>query len=1681
MAAPKKIKGRYEARDVIGKGGMGLVYKAYDTVVQREVALKTLRDSPSKMALDLFRKECGVLASMSHPNIVEIFDIGEFTEEGATKPYFVMPLLPGVTLDHLIKTSSQRLTVERSVEIVLQTCRGLHAAHERGLVHRDLKPSNIFVMPDDTVKIIDFGVAHMADTTNTLTVAGGTLPYMSPEQLEMKPASPLSDIFSLGVVFYETLTRRRPFDFPTEQETAQAIMRTIPPPVSELNPAVSQAISRVIHKAMAKQPWNRFSTAKDFADTLLKAHRNEAIEIFDVSKLEPRIQKATRAYEQGNYQFASELLNELESEGHVETSMTLLRRQIDQAVKQKNISNLLESARACMEEEEYLLALQKIQEIQQLDPNNSAAVGLRGTIDTRRAEQKVDEWTKLARQHLENNAFSHARDALKNLLQLKPKDTAALQLLSEVDRRENDYVKARQQKQELYKAAMEAWQNGEMSSALTKFERLIDLDRRVPDTSAPDRGVSYETSYNRLRSEHDLIQSSYQEARKHLVDGNFQAAVNICQDYLVKYPGHALFQALKFDVEERQRQDLSSRVAEINRRVEGEPELETRVSILREALEMYPGEPLFERSLRLMRDKRDLVNSIVAKARAYEERGQFNEALGQWEILQTIHKQYTGLEFEIERVKRRRDQQSRSEAKSRWVEQIDRLLEMGDYERAIELVRNAVAEFPDDQEMAALDTMAKQSQTRAVEAQQMFAQGQELCSQRKFDEAIELLRKAYAFDQHNKVIRTFLLETLLEQARSLMDTDWRAAEALSQQALELDAGHPLAKGVRDVALDRKREEEVEQWVAEARRMQAAGNVQGAMAQIEQGLAAYPREARLAQLQTTLSKSLPELQARTEVSQRPAPRAPESAPRPAEQPPEGWTQFEAQLRQQSPVADAPTMVNSASAGVGFSGPAARSADLEELQSIDHEAETHFDRASIDTGAQRAQEIAARYPDDPEVQMLATNVTHHLATVILQPGAAGIAGQQGPETGAAAAEPPEKPKKEKKPKATPSGTPGINRTVIWVAAGAAAVLVIVALLVLQLRPVMVRIHANPPGAAIRINGVERGAGDVSVKLRAGSYQLEASKQGYISSSIPLVVERGMQPIELSLKPAPPPAVVVELPPALRLSSDLSRGMVKVDDREAVELKDGEFTIENLGWGKHTLEITSGPAKANIQFEAVRGGLPSITNTPTAKELKAVVVTSFGNQARIQATYAPVKITVADTQQTGEIGPAGLELNNLSAGSHEVVLEEGKTRHTMNLTVGSGPTLQVQLYSDRNVGSLLILTRGEDDVQVEIDGKLQKRKSKGGQVRINGLAVQSHSVRVFKDGFQDEPARTVNIAKGEEVKQEFQLRAALPAVASLAIRGVPPGLQISLDQKLIGTVGPDGNFTQSGVPPGRHVIDVSDGRRHKQVAHEFRAGETVQVGADVIPQAPAKGSVRVTVTPANASVIYKGPDNKPHEVRGGAAELDEGSYTFSASAPGHTGASQPVTVAAGKTVNIALALRPAGAPRLPDDSAGPGNCLAGWQTEGSWRVRRGGLVLCPGSSTNGTFIFTALRQSGAFSSGRIQWVVGYSGAKDYVLYGIDKNKIHRAEIAGGKKVKDADNSESLKGATAKDKLQHSIKVEISQASVVTSVLAPAGNWVIVDTWTPAGRDPSSGKFGFYLQTNDEIFVSNFSFTPR
>lgn len=359
---------------------MGVVYQAFDTKHGRNVALKTLLNESDGETLEAFRRELVVLSHISHPNIVDVYDSGEMEEGGRLKPYFVMPFLRGQTLQELIAGSSQALTVDRVADILIQTAKGLQAAHESGLIHRDLKPSNIFILEDFSVNIIDFGVAHLVDRNTTMGLKG-TLPYMAPEQVERKPLSPSADIFSLGVVGWEALTRRRPFEGATERDVVEAIVHHVPPLVSELNPAISQAIALVIHKAMAKHPAHRFPKALDMAECLQKALRNEPIEYFNPERIRPRLLRARKAASEGDDEFAREILSSLEAEGFSSPEISALGQDIEREARQKDIRRLLETAKRRFSEEECQIALQKLQEILELEPENAEAIALKEQIE----------------------------------------------------------------------------------------------------------------------------------------------------------------------------------------------------------------------------------------------------------------------------------------------------------------------------------------------------------------------------------------------------------------------------------------------------------------------------------------------------------------------------------------------------------------------------------------------------------------------------------------------------------------------------------------------------------------------------------------------------------------------------------------------------------------------------------------------------------------------------------------------------------------------------------------------------------------------------------------------------------------------------------------------------------------------------------------------------------------------------------------------------------------------------------------------------------------------------------------------------------------------------------------------------------------------------------------------------
>jgi tRNA A-37 threonylcarbamoyl transferase component Bud32 len=263
--------GRYQLTTRIATGGMGEVWRAQDTVLGREVAVKVLKheyaDDPTFRAR--FQAEARNAAALHHPNVASVFDFGEIIDDdgsGVRPPFLVMELVPGQPLSALLR-GGQPMPPERAADVAAQAADALGAAHALGIVHRDVKPANLLVTPDGAVRITDFGVARAADGA-AITQTGqiiGTPHYISPEQAEGQRATEASDIYALGVVLYECLAGRRPFTRDTPIQVALAHIREPVPPLDE---EVPQRLRSIVDKALAKDPADRFESAGDFAVAL---------------------------------------------------------------------------------------------------------------------------------------------------------------------------------------------------------------------------------------------------------------------------------------------------------------------------------------------------------------------------------------------------------------------------------------------------------------------------------------------------------------------------------------------------------------------------------------------------------------------------------------------------------------------------------------------------------------------------------------------------------------------------------------------------------------------------------------------------------------------------------------------------------------------------------------------------------------------------------------------------------------------------------------------------------------------------------------------------------------------------------------------------------------------------------------------------------------------------------------------------------------------------------------------------------------------------------------------------------------------------------------------------------------------------------------------------------------------
>jgi len=265
--------GRYEVLEVIGTGAYSRVARGHDPMIGRLVAIKLLsKEFAEGDARQRFLQEARVVGQLSHPSIITLHDMG--IEEASATPYLVMEYLKGQALDRTLEKGS--IPFARACAWVAEVAGALGAAHRKGVIHGDIKPANILVTDDNRVKLMDFGMARLTARESAGNTLSGTPAYWCPEQIMGKPQDARSDLFSLGVVLYELVTGRRPFDADTLQGVCSRVLSSVPLPPSQANSSIPAAFDQLVARLMSKDPTTRYADADVLAGDLYPFARRKA-------------------------------------------------------------------------------------------------------------------------------------------------------------------------------------------------------------------------------------------------------------------------------------------------------------------------------------------------------------------------------------------------------------------------------------------------------------------------------------------------------------------------------------------------------------------------------------------------------------------------------------------------------------------------------------------------------------------------------------------------------------------------------------------------------------------------------------------------------------------------------------------------------------------------------------------------------------------------------------------------------------------------------------------------------------------------------------------------------------------------------------------------------------------------------------------------------------------------------------------------------------------------------------------------------------------------------------------------------------------------------------------------------------------------------------------------------------
>ena len=758
-SSPTKI-GKYEVIETIGRGGMGLVYRALDRQLSREVAIKTVTEgfAGDKEMLARFYREAAKTGALKHPNIVIVYDLGE--QDGF--PYIVMEYLSGDPLDRLIR-SQRPLSIGFKVNIIQQVCSALGYAHRNDVIHRDVKPGNVIVQQDGVAKLLDFGIATQESFDGRLTRTGhviGTVQYMAPERLQNRAFDGRSDVFSTGILLFQLLTGQLPF-LGEDYGVVQRILSEKHPPLHKYLQHYPSELDSILDKALAKDPKNRYSSADEMADDLGAV--GEQLKREQVSELLSRAQRLKAAGEQTAVRDTLIQLLRLDPQNNPARELLAeVQKNLSRQHRADKLRQLKSTAEESLNERRYEDAIGQLEEALKLEPSSSElGEMLRAAQQKKRAREQIEARLREADNALENDDLKRAEGLIAEPLEIEEEDTRTRAAYNALIRRIGE--KQRQVRLNSLLAAARR----ELDSR--RFTAALNILGEAEQVDPTDPAMISLISKAKLARE--------QEERKRVVEdlqAQIGAAASLDQlkhvarsveDALARLPAEPLL--LKFKVQ----LGTKIREAEVRKHVDGvvqrclpliESSPREAADIIATELKKYPGE---KKLLSLQTDVENHLSrwtlekaraSYLTRAREALDRGEFSEVVRLLQNCQSEGIFSDEIRELLDLGRHELDSQQRAQDKQKLLSAGQELISNGDYQGAAQLLSGMLLDGDDPAIKALREKASNLLQAQTSSLQSALRQITRYVEADQFEEAL-----AFSEVQPTAVLENPALQQLL--------------------------------------------------------------------------------------------------------------------------------------------------------------------------------------------------------------------------------------------------------------------------------------------------------------------------------------------------------------------------------------------------------------------------------------------------------------------------------------------------------------------------------------------------------------------------------------------------------------------------------------------------------------------------------------------------------------------------------------------------------------------------------------------------------------------------------------------------------------------------------------------------------------------------------------------------------